>query len=243
MNGDLSMGNDGIISNAVVENNIIYNNGTMGGSGINMDGVTDSIIRNNLLYNNHAGGIAIYQIDAAVNNTIIMASDGRWAVNIADIGCINNKLFNNIIYTYHSWRGGIVIPSPLLPGFESDYNATIDRFSADGDSSVISLSEWQLYGFDIHTIISDPVTLFNDPLSDDYHLKELSPAIDTGLWLIDVPTDLEGISRPQGIAFDRGAYEYHTAILPSIGKSGKIIMFLILGILIYIHLKFFFIKK
>ena len=56
MNGDASMGGDGVISNALVENNVIYNNGVGGGSGINCDGVTDSIIRNNLLYNNHANG-------------------------------------------------------------------------------------------------------------------------------------------------------------------------------------------
>ena len=63
MNGDISMGGDGIISYAVVENNIVYENGLGGGSGINMDGVTDSVVRNNLLYNNHASGISLYQID------------------------------------------------------------------------------------------------------------------------------------------------------------------------------------
>ncbi len=47
MNGDISMGGDGIISYALVERNIIYENGAGGGSGINMDGVTNSVIRNN----------------------------------------------------------------------------------------------------------------------------------------------------------------------------------------------------
>ncbi len=45
MNGDASMGGDGIISSALVENNIIYDNGRGGGSGINCDGVQDSVIR------------------------------------------------------------------------------------------------------------------------------------------------------------------------------------------------------
>jgi len=52
MNGDVSMGGDGIISNALVEKNIIYDNGAGGGSGINCDGVQNSRIQNNLLYNN-----------------------------------------------------------------------------------------------------------------------------------------------------------------------------------------------
>ena len=42
MNADASMGGDGIISGALVENNIIYDNGTGGGAAINMDGITDS---------------------------------------------------------------------------------------------------------------------------------------------------------------------------------------------------------
>ena len=90
MNGDVSQGGDGIISNALVERNVIYGNGVGGGSGINMDGVTDSVVRNNLLYDNHASGISLYQIDGAtgstnnlvVNNTIVNAADGRWCVNI-----------------------------------------------------------------------------------------------------------------------------------------------------------------
>src|SRR5438067_4596443 len=63
MNGDLSQGGDGLISGALVEQNVIYGNGAGGGSGINMDGVTDSVVRNNLLYDNHASGVSLYRID------------------------------------------------------------------------------------------------------------------------------------------------------------------------------------
>src|SRR5437867_1806737 len=38
MNGDLSQGGDGLISGALVEQNVIYGNGAGGGSGISMDG-------------------------------------------------------------------------------------------------------------------------------------------------------------------------------------------------------------
>jgi len=69
---------------------VIYGNGVGGGSGINMDGVTDSLVQNNLLYDNHASGVSLYRIDGAtgskrnvvVNNTIVNASDARWCVNI-----------------------------------------------------------------------------------------------------------------------------------------------------------------
>ncbi|HKV38703.1 MAG TPA: right-handed parallel beta-helix repeat-containing protein, partial [Blastocatellia bacterium] len=91
INGDQNFTpGDGIISFALVEQNIIYENGIGGASGINCDGVSDSIIRNNLLYNNHASGISLYATDGAegssrdkvYNNTIVMASGARWCVNI-----------------------------------------------------------------------------------------------------------------------------------------------------------------
>src|SRR5207249_11420244 len=69
MNGDLSQGGTGLITGALVENNIIYNNGVGGGAGINMDGVQNSTVRNNLLYNNHATGIACFQIAGAAGPT------------------------------------------------------------------------------------------------------------------------------------------------------------------------------
>jgi hypothetical protein len=216
MNGDISMGGDGIISYALVEGNIIYENGDGGGSGINMDGVTDSIVRNNLLYDNHASGISIYQIDGGsgshdnrvLNNTLIMASDGRWGINIPGTNDTNNKLFNNIVYSYHSWRGCIAIASPTLSGFESDYNVVMDRFSADTGDTRITFAEWQALGYDAHSVVATPDQLFVDVAADDYHLKPGSPAIDLGTPLGDVTDDLEGNPRPFGATHDAGAYEY-----------------------------------
>jgi hypothetical protein len=224
MNGDISMGGDGIISHALVENNIIYENGLAGGSGINMDGVTHSIVRNNLLYNNHASGISIYQIDGGsgshdnrvLNNTIVMAADGRWGINIPNTNDTNNKLFNNIIYTYHGWRGSITLGSPTLSGFESDYNVVMDRFSTDDGDTRLTLAQWRALGYDQHSIIATPGQLFVNASTADYHLTPDSLAIDKGTSLLDVTTDLEGHPRPSGIAHDIGAYEF----TPSLELAG-----------------------
>lgn len=218
MNGDINIGGDGIISNGVVENNIIYENGDGGGSGINMDGVVDSIVRNNLLYENHASGISIFQIDGAtgsqnnliLNNTILMPADGRWAINIPDTVDTNNKIFNNILLSDHSFRGSITIPSASLAGFESDYNIVVNRLSTDDGNSNISLAAWQGLGFDAHSFIATANDLFVNPAGHDYRLKAGSLAIDAGTTLADVTTDLEGKARPIGAAFDMGAYEYGT---------------------------------
>ena len=223
MNGDASLSDpghdsDGVISFGLIENNIIYENGVGGGSGINMDGVTDTIVRNNLLYDNHASGISIYQIDGGsgsqnnliLNNTILMPANGRWAINIPDITDINNKIFNNILLSDHAFRGSITIPSASLTGFESDYNIVVNRLSADDGNSNMSLAAWQGLGFDAHSFIATANNLFVNPAAHDYRLKAGSPAIDAGRTLADVPTDLEGKPRPIGAAFDIGAYEYGT---------------------------------
>lgn len=218
MNGDASQGGDGMISNALVENNVIYDNGLGGGSGINCDGVTNSVFRNNLIYNAHASGMSLYSINAAagstgnlvVNNTILVASDGRWAMNIQD-GSTGNTLRNNILYNAHSSRGAINISASSLPGTSSDYNAVIGRFTTD-DSTVISLSQWQSQtGQDAHSFVATPAQLFANAAGNDYHLSASSPAIDAGTTTSAPSVDYEGTTRPQGAGIDIGADELGAA--------------------------------
>jgi parallel beta-helix repeat protein len=145
MNGDISQGGDGLISNALVENNYIHDNGLAGGSAINGDGVADSVIRNNVLDNNHASGISLYQIDAGapstgnliINNTIRMASTARFALNIQN-AATHNTFRNNILLDTVSGRGAIDISTDSLPGLAADHHALTDAMSIDG--SVMTLA-------------------------------------------------------------------------------------------------------
>lgn len=213
MNGDASLGGDGVISGALVEDNIIYGNGAGGGSGINMDGVSDSVVRNNLIYDHHSSGISMYRIDGGtgsrnnlvVNNTIIVASDGRWAINISN-GSTGNRIFNNILFSHHSFRGAITIDATSRTGFSSDYNSVMDRFSIDGGSTRIGLASWRALGYDAHSFIAAPQDHFV-AIGSDYRLRSDSPAVDTGTATAAPPLDLDGVSRPQGLAVDIGAYE------------------------------------
>lgn len=214
MNGDISSGGDGVISDAVVEGNIIYDNGEAGGSAINCDGVQDSVFRNNLLFDNHASGISLYRIDGGgpstgnrvLNNTIIMASNSRWAVNIQD-GSTGNTLRNNILWNLDSYRGSIDICSSCLTGFSSDYNVVMDRMTTNGGDSIESLSEWQSMGYGAHSLVANPAQLFVDAGNADYRLAASSPAIDAGQVRSDVIKDIVGIGRPIGASHDIGAYE------------------------------------
>jgi parallel beta-helix repeat protein len=224
-NGDLSQGGTGVITNGIVEQNVVHDNGISGGSAINCDGLQDSVIRNNLLYANHAGGIALFDIDAAagatnnqvVNNTIINAADSRNAINI-NSGSTGNTLFNNIIFDLNSssLRGAIAITSDSQSGFLSDYNFLDPRFLVN--DSAQTLSQWRATGNDTHSTpltLSQMQSLFGNYGGNDYTLATHSAAIDAGVSgllngsvLMPAPgNDLAGVSRPQGPAYDVGSYE------------------------------------
>jgi hypothetical protein len=151
---------------------VIWENGLKGGSGINCDGVDSSIFRNNLLYNNHASGISLYGIDGAhsssynkvFNNTIVMAANARFVVNIPDDGLVappvGNVVENNILYTPDSFHGSLLVAGASVSGFFSDYNVMVNHVSDDGGNTSISLATWQGLGYDRHSVVSTPAALF-----------------------------------------------------------------------------------
>jgi hypothetical protein len=216
INADPSLPGDGIISNALMDSNIIYENGVGGGAAINLASVTLSQISNNLLFDNHAGGIAGWDdgFDPAfgthdnqfLNNTIVQAANGRFAVSFLN-GSFNNEITNDILI-HPGTRGSINVDSSSEPGLNSDYNVVVDVFSYNDGNTFVDLAEWQSRGHDAYSFISNTSALFVDAAASDYHLSATSPAIDTGTSVTGVPVDLDGVPRPQNGIFDIGAYEF-----------------------------------
>jgi hypothetical protein len=225
MNGDNSQTppdgkKTGLVQFATVEGNTIWNNGLSGGSGINCDGVDESLISNNLLYNNHASGISLYAIDGAhgssnnkvYNNTIVMAPNSRFVINIPNDGGgkkppVGNVIENNILYTPDAGHGSILVAKAGVTGFRSDFNIVVNVFSINNGTSTITLAKWQSHGYDLHSKIATPAQLFIDPANNNYQLKPGSPAIDEGHVLSLVTNDIVNVTRPQGAGYDIGAYE------------------------------------
>lgn len=210
---------DGIITNALIDSNIVFGCGAGGGAALNMDGVQNSRFVNNLLYNNIATGIALFRQDGAegsknnvvVNNTIVQASNGRWAITIAGDGvqeCTGNQVYNNVIFNRHSFRGAIDISAGSLPGFVSNYNVVISRFTTNRGNSVMNLAQWQTStGQDINSIVSTEVAVFFNAGANDYRLKVGSPAFNAGTTLQSPVVDNIGVSRPANGMVDIGAFE------------------------------------
>ena len=116
LNGDVTVGGDGMISNAVIENNVLRANGASGGASINLDGVQNSDIRNNFIEDARATGIVLFRQNGAtgsmnnriVNNTVVVdnllnVANGRWAVSISG-GSTGNVLKNNILFSTQLFR-------------------------------------------------------------------------------------------------------------------------------------------
>jgi parallel beta-helix repeat protein len=222
MNGDLSMGGDGIISGALIEDNVIRGNGRAGGSGVNLDGVADSVIRNNLLHDNRASGISLFRGNGAIassgnqvlHNTVVVPDDGRWALNIPDDDAVSNRVANNIFLNGHWWRGSICIAQPRPRGFACEGSILTDHLSVNGGRTRIGLDEWQALGHDSGGRSAGPDELFRAPARADFRLKPGSPALDAGIALPAVPKDLDGRPRPLDgdqdgrAAWDCGAFEF-----------------------------------
>ena len=216
LNGDASQGGNGLITNALIENNIIHDNGVGGGSAINCDGVQNSIIRRNLLYGNHGSGISLYRRDAAagsrgnfvVNNTIVMAATARYDLNI-NTGSTRNLICNNVLLNLDPRTGSIKVDSNSREGFVSDYNIVEDRFSLDEDGDW-DLSDWQsTTGQDKHSRLATAAELFVNLGGHDFHPLPAGPAAHAGtmalLGLQAPKADLEG--NPFGTTWDIGAYQ------------------------------------
>jgi hypothetical protein len=219
INADPALPGDGIISNARVDSNTCYENGAAGGAAINLASVINSRITNNLLYDNHASGIAGWDDgngsqwgthnNEILCNTIVQASNGRFALSLLN-GSSSNTILNNILIHPGS-RGSIDIDSASETGINSNRNIIVDRFSVD--DVFITAASWQSRGpgHDNQSIISNSTAVFVSAALDNYRLKPGGPAIDSAGVPPGVTLDLERDVRPQGLGHDMGALEYRGA--------------------------------
>jgi hypothetical protein len=227
MNADLyTPPGDGIITGALIEDNILYDNGVGGGGAINMDGVQDSVVRNNLLFNNHASGIILFQIDGAegprenwiYHNTIDQASNGRWALGLKQTTG-TNYVRNNILYNRGSFRGGLQFGNASdADNTDTDYNV-VNLITIDDGDSRLSLAQWQAQGPDQHSRTGAVAALFVDANRGNYLLGTNSPAVDAAQLLSTMLTDMDGAPRLFGSAPDMGCYEQRPLALQLVSTN------------------------
>ena len=162
----------------------IYN-----GYGERADG---NIIRNCTAWGNGASGLSI----AAGSNSEIyncVVYDNRFGIDIAWRSPVGAKVYNNTVYdnitgiTIEASSSGAIVKNNIVYQSGSIVN------SGSGTSQANNL------------VGTNP--LFVNAGAFNFHLQSGSPAIDAGT-VVPVTTDKDGNVRPQGSAYDIGAYEF-----------------------------------
>jgi predicted outer membrane repeat protein len=200
------LGGGGLLVNfkAYVQNNRFINNSASIGGGAQVlffpiEANGSSRFINNLFVANNATENSGAAIAAGIDlpqfhgdfvlihyNTIVgQSDDNSSAIHITKSSA---DIYNNVISQYrvgaHSIDSGVIGNGNLFAGVAINYIGT--------EGGVLDLR-------------GD--ALFVNPLHADYRLQSASPARDSGMNVV-VATDFNGVARPQGAGFDRGAFEF-----------------------------------
>lgn len=185
----------------LVEGNTIYN---CAGYGIHLYDFTpikDWVIRKNILHSNG-------KLYKGSPKPAVIITRGK------------HRFYNNIIYG--NYAGGVEVwggASDTLVANNTVYgNKTYGILVNTGilRARIINNLVWGNGGEEIDNNGSSTVLRNNmttDPkvvsvTNRDFRLQSSSPAINKGMTLVEVPKDIKDIARPQGGAFDIGAYEF-----------------------------------
>jgi parallel beta-helix repeat protein len=172
--------------NVTIDGNTVINSNIS----LTMQASSDITVRNNVFYGGGAGYLVadwggLSGSIRLLNNTILN-SENDASVLFGDDGA-TYELRNNIL------DGG--------GGGERSHNiyTSLTWNQTPGDGWDFAEGE---------SLVEDLSALFVDPAGLDFHLRPDSPAVDAGTD-VDVPADLDGYPRPNGAAYDVGAYEYY----------------------------------
>ena len=144
--------------------------------------------RMNFWNNTFYGGSAVFNLD-----------------NTSNIELRNNIIVANASVTPILFQGSAGDPTPG--------NVTgnlVWRPSGTTIATTVALgnrtwAQWLAAGFNAGGVNVDP--LFINSATGDFNLQETSDAIDAGTTIATVTTDIIGVTRPQGAAYDIGAFE------------------------------------
>ncbi|MCR4335923.1 MAG: PKD domain-containing protein [archaeon] len=200
------------VKDVTIRNNLFYNNvnkpnpdggqAAIGFAGDNKGQLGTIKIYNNVFYENRVRDILVPSINYIVdikNNifyrTVVLVSNSllHFTTGAGASALNSNTVINNNLYYYP------VIGQNIIKIGNTTY--AMDWMKSNGyETNGLCNS-----GDD--NVCDDYNPLFSNPVSFNFSLALNSPAIDSGTFIKSMLYDFQGISRPQGSAYDLGAYE------------------------------------
>lgn len=193
-----------------ITNNLIYDNL---GYGIQMNAASSSQYNPN----QHAAPEFAVSHDWIVANNTLAYSKNRAGMVVWGSTCLNARIENNIFY-----ENAVSLANSAPQGIDfvsatcSSVRIRNNHFFASGSGGMAALGSRATEG--VHYMQSGNIVNVSDPAfvnapaelpaSPNFSLTARSPAIDKGLPLAETRTAFDGTTRPQGRAYDIGAYEY-----------------------------------
>jgi concanavalin A-like lectin/glucanase superfamily protein/chitobiase/beta-hexosaminidase-like protein/parallel beta helix pectate lyase-like protein/uncharacterized protein DUF6298/collagenase-like protein with putative collagen-binding domain/uncharacterized protein DUF1565 len=189
-------------SHNLVDRCEIYNNVGYGihvYNGTPSEQANNNILRGNIIHNNAL-------VDVSSAGIILSSGSGNLAYNnivwnnsygiTVSYRSTNSKVYNNVLYanTYYGIDVGggstdAVVKNNIV--YQNGYTIT-----DAGSRTVMS-----------NNLTTDP--RFVNPSANDFRVQTGSAAIDAGVAVAEVTGDFNDVARPQGLAYDIGAYEFY----------------------------------
>lgn len=185
-------------SNAIIQNSVFFNNdAASNGSAIytQVDVAAANKIINSVFYGNKTKS-ALYLRGAVVYNSTVVNNDAGGVY----IATKDAQIYNSVFWA--DAKAEASVSGVNVSGIEFKNNAAITIPGSD---------QWTISdNVQLDTLISETnYPYFADPENNDWQITYQSPLLNTGSAAISgVPAvDFLSVSRPQGSAFDIGAYE------------------------------------
>ena len=163
----------------------------LGNRGMDLVLLTGVIISNNIIdtnQNNSGIQIIVGTNNKIYNNVIYRSGLGITAISETNLEIKNNIFMNNAV-------NGITMSGGT---YTIDYNLFYNNGVSNCEGCILGSHD-----------ITGQDPLFVNAAGGDYSLQRGSPARNAGTTLADVTEDIVEVTRPQGSAYDIGAYEWY----------------------------------
>ena len=168
----------------------------------------DFTVVNNIFYNIQRG--YAMQLADGLNNILIANNTFAFPRPGSDLSghIMLWRAQNNLTIRNNIFYGQVEVPAAVVRYLSVVNNCTIDHNLVFGASAVLYTGLLNLGDCALNANGTGADPQFLDSMRFDFHLMPGSPALDSAVELPGLITDFDGVLRPQGAAYDIGAFEF-----------------------------------